>query len=92
MVAAEGDVANVGDRGDEGPPLLWADRNDAVDDRLFKPVEDLRFSSLSEFELVVRRGVGCGWQAARAGVSEGDKSDDEETPEGEKGTGVTTMD
>jgi hypothetical protein len=90
-----GDVAKVEDerrdrlgRGEADP------RSEAVDERFFKLGIDLRPSSLRELALGMRRGVECCgvWLTPeRAGGSAGDKSE-EESPDGEVGSGVAARD
>lgn len=73
--------------------MLWLDRSEAVDDRFFRLVTDLRRSSLRESELVVRRGVACaGGATGRAESSNGDNNDGDDNADDEAGRGVATID
>ena len=79
-------------RGEVEPPLLRADRSDAVEERFCRFGVDLRLSSLKEPELGMRRGVDC-WCCcsleAERGASEGESKDGEEDDtEGDTGREV----
>lgn len=97
---AVGDVARVEDerrdmlgRGEVEPPS-WLERREAVEERFFRFGVDWRRSSLSELALGTRLGAGCGTGLTpeRAGRSDGDKNDEEETADGEAGKGVAVRD